>query len=114
MLTAVVVAVTAVLALSSTGAGAATSVTIGLKSFSITHSASTVKHGKITFHVVNHASIAHNFHIRKGTNGAVLAAHTPNLKGGKSANVSVTLAKGTYTVFCSIHPTTMHFLLKVT
>lgn len=114
MLTAVVVGTMGVLALTSTGAGAAASVNIGLKSFSITRSTSTVKHGAVTFHVVNHAKIAHNMHIRKGTSGAVLAAHTKNLAGGKSANLTVTLAKGTYTVYCSIHPTIMHFVLKVT
>ena len=115
MLTAVVVAAMAVLALSSTGAGAATSVTIGLKSFSITRSTSTVKHGKVTFHVVNHATIAHNFHIRKGTNGRG-AGGSHQEPGGRQRRrtVTVTLAKGTYTVYCSIHPTTMHFVLKVT
>jgi plastocyanin len=114
MLTAVVVGAMAVLAFSSTGAGAATSVTIGLKSFSITRSTSTVKHGKVTFHVTNHAKIAHNFHIRKGTSGAVLPAHTKNLAGGTSQTVTASLSKGTYTVYCSIHPTLMHFVLKVT
>ena len=54
-------------------ATAATTVNIGLRSFSISKSASSVRHGSITFHITNHATITHNFRIRVGTAGTVLA-----------------------------------------
>lgn len=94
-------------------ATASSSVSIGLHSFSISKSASSVPHGTVTFHIKNAATIVHNFRIRKGTAGAIVGK-SPNLAGGKAATVTVTLAKGTYTIFCSIHPTLMHTTFKVT
>jgi hypothetical protein len=58
-------------------ATAATTVNIGLRSFSISKSASSVRHGSITFHITNHATITHNFRIRVGTAGTVLARSGP-------------------------------------
>ena len=97
----------------SSAAAAGSSVTIGLKSFAISKSVGSVPHGTVTFKITNHATIAHNFRIRKGTAGAIVGK-SMNLAGGKSATVKVTLAKGSYTIFCSIHPTLMHTPFTVT
>jgi hypothetical protein len=97
----------------ASSATAASSVTIGLRSFSISKSVSSVPHGKITFHITNHATIAHNFRIRIGTAGKVLAK-SMNLGAGRTATVTVKLSARRYTIFCGIHPTLMHTSFRAT
>jgi hypothetical protein len=67
----------------------------------------------VTFHITNHATIAHNFRIRIGTAGRGLAK-SMNLGAGRTATVTVKLSARTYTIFCSLHPTTMHTSFRVT
>ena len=107
-----VVAAGAWVALASS-ASAASSVTIGLRSFAISKSVSSVPHGKVTFHITNHATIAHNFRIRIGTAGRVLAK-SMNLGAGRTATVTVKLSARTYTIFCGIHRSLMHTSFHVT
>ena len=111
-LATIVLAVGAWVALAPS-ATAASSVTIGLRSFSISKSASSVRHGSITFHITNHATITHNFRIRVGTAGTVLA-RLVNLGPGRSTNITVKLSARSYTIFCGIHPSLMHTSFRAT
>jgi hypothetical protein len=97
----------------ASSATAASSVTIGLRSFSISKSVSSVPHGKVTFHITNHATITHNFRIGIGTAGKVLA-RSVNLGPGRSTTVTVKLSARRYTIFCGIHPTLMHTAFRAT
>ena len=112
MLVTIVLAAGAWVAFASS-ATAASSVTIGLRSFAISKSASSVPHGNVTFHITNHATIAYNFRIRIGTAGRVLA-RSVNLGAGRTATVTVKLSARTYTIFCGLHPTLMHTSFRVT
>jgi Cupredoxin-like domain len=112
VLVTMVLAVGAWVAFASS-ATAATTVNIGLRSFAISKSASSVRHGNVTFHITNHATIAHNFRIRIGTTGRVLAKSV-NLGAGRSTNITVKLSARSYTIFCGIHPTMMHTSFRVT
>jgi cupredoxin-like protein len=112
VLVTIVLAVGAWVALASSAA-AATTVNIGLRSFSISKSVSSVPHGKVTFHITNRATIAHNFRIRVGTAGTVLA-RSVNLGPGRSTNITVKLSARSYTIFCGIHPTLMHTSFRAT
>jgi hypothetical protein len=112
MLVTIVLAAGAWVAFASS-ATAASSVTIGLRSFAISKSVSSVPHGNVTFHITNHATIAHNFRIRIGTAGRVLA-RSVNLGAGRTTTVTVKLSARTYTIFCGIHPTLMHTSFRVT
>lgn len=60
----------------------------------------SAKAGTVHISFTNQASIGHNLTIVKGTNGAQVAA-TPTFSGG-AKSLSVKLAPGTYTYFCSI------------
>ena len=82
MLVTLVLAAGAWVAFASS-ATAASSVSIGLRSFAISKSVSSVPHGTVTFHITNHATIAHNFRIRIGTAGKVLAK-SMNLGAGRT------------------------------
>ncbi|HSD01642.1 MAG TPA: cupredoxin domain-containing protein, partial [Gaiellales bacterium] len=86
----------------ASSATAASTVNVGLRSFSISKSVSSVPHGKVTFHITNHAAITHNFRIRVGKTGVVLA-RSVNLGPGRSTNVTVKLSARRYTIFCGIH-----------
>jgi hypothetical protein len=112
MLVTIVLAVGAWVAFASSAA-AASSVTIGLRSFAISKSASSVPHGNVTFHITNHATIAHNFRIRVRTAGTVLA-RSVNLGPGRSTNITVKLSARTYTIFCGLHPSLMRTSFRVT
>jgi hypothetical protein len=111
-LATVVLAAAAWVALASS-ATAAAPVTIGLHSYSISKSASSVPHGKVTFHITKHASITHNFRIRVGKTGGVLA-RSVNLGPGRSTTITVKLSARRYTIFCGIHPTLMHTAFRAT
>ena len=97
----------------ASSATAASTVNVGLRSFSISKSVSSVPHGKVTFHITNHAAITHNFRIRVGKTGVVLA-RSVNLGPGRSTNVTVKLSARRYTIFCGIHPTLMHTAFRAT
>ena len=76
--------------------GTTVNVTAGKPSeFSFTLSTKTVKHGPVTFKVKNSGSITHDFKI----DGKM----TPMLAPGKSATLTVTLAKaGNYPYECTV------------
>jgi plastocyanin len=58
------------------------------------------KAGTVSFAFTNKSPESHNFTIQKGTNGAIVGA-TPTFDGG-TKTLSVKLAPGTYTFFCSV------------
>ena len=60
----------------------------------------TAKAGTVKIAFTNGAPLSHNFTLQKGTNGAVIGA-TPTFQGG-TKTLSVKLAPGTYTFFCSV------------
>jgi uncharacterized cupredoxin-like copper-binding protein len=63
--------------------------------YKITLSTHKVKHGTVTFVVKNAGHTVHNLTIQGGK-------HTANLSPGKTAKLTVTLKKGSYTLYCSI------------
>ena len=111
-LATIVLAVGAWVALAPS-ATAASSVTIGLRSFAISKSVASVPHGMVTFHITNNATIAHNFRIRVGTTGKVLAK-SMNLGAHRTATVTVKLSARSYTIFCGLHPRLMHTSFRAT
>jgi plastocyanin len=60
----------------------------------------TAKAGTVKIAFTNKSPLSHNLTIQKGTNGAVVGA-TPTFDGGTKV-LSVKLAPGTYTFFCSV------------
>ena len=65
------------------------------KEFKFVLSRKTAPHGKVTFKVTNKGKIKHDFKIA--------GKKTTMLKPGKSASLTVTLAKGkTYTYICTV------------
>jgi plastocyanin len=60
----------------------------------------TAKAGTVSFAFTNKSPESHNFTIQKGTSGAVVGA-TPTFDGG-TKTLSVKLAPGTYTFYCSV------------
>jgi uncharacterized cupredoxin-like copper-binding protein len=79
------------------GATAEKGVTVQVqeKEFKITVSPQTVHAGTVTFVVKNAGKVPHNLTIQGGK-------ATPNINGGGSAKLTVTLKKGTYTLYCSV------------
>jgi predicted lipoprotein with Yx(FWY)xxD motif/plastocyanin len=65
-----------------------------------TRSSLTARAGTVTIRFTNSAPEAHNFTLQRGRSGAVLAA-TPTFQGG-TRSITVHLAPGTYTFFCSV------------
>ncbi|MGH2934585.1 MAG: cupredoxin domain-containing protein [Gaiellaceae bacterium] len=65
------------------------------KEFKIALSTRTVHAGTVTFVVKNVGKVAHNLTIQGGK-------ATPNIDGGGSAKLTVSLKKGTYTLYCSV------------
>lgn len=90
---------------SARAAGTTVNVTLGKPSeFGITLSAKSVKHGAITFKVTNKGAIGHDFKLcnKGGTANACTGKVTPVLTTGKSATLTVTVAKaGTYEYLCT-------------
>ena len=72
-----------------------TTVQVQEKEFAITLSKHTVPHGTVTFVVKNVGKVAHNLTIQGGK-------ATPNINGGGTAKLTVTLKKGSYTLYCSV------------
>ncbi|MEP6527461.1 MAG: hypothetical protein ABJA86_09875, partial [Nocardioidaceae bacterium] len=83
----------------SSSASQGTPVTAVEKEFSITLSPSTFSPGTYTFNVENQGSFAHNLTI-KGP--GVDSQATPTINGGESAQLTVTLQKGSYELWCSV------------
>ncbi|HYW28327.1 MAG TPA: plastocyanin/azurin family copper-binding protein [Gaiellales bacterium] len=83
----------------SSQASAGSTVNVTLKDFSITvASGSKLAPGSTTFHVTNEGPSAHNLTI----NGpGVSNSATPTFSPG-TQNLTVTLQKGTYELFCSV------------
>jgi len=65
------------------------------REYSIKLSTAKVHAGKVTFDVKNAGKVTHNLTIQGGK-------HTPNIGPGKTATLTVTLKKGSYTLYCSI------------
>ncbi len=60
----------------------------------------TATTGTVQIAFTNRASVGHNFTLQKGTSGPVVGA-TPTFSGA-TKTLSVKLAPGTYTYFCSV------------
>jgi plastocyanin len=76
--------------------------------FTITVAKKSVKAGKYTF-VIQDKSSAHNWHITgPGVNKKT------SVSGTGTQRITVTLKKGTYTIVCDPHASTMRTTLKVT
>lgn len=63
--------------------------------YKITLSTHKVHHGVVTLVVKNAGHIAHNLTIQGGK-------HTANINPGKTVKLTVTLKKGSYTLYCSV------------
>ena len=90
---------------SAAAAGRATSQQLAVAaspngSLAFTKNRLTAKAGTVTVKFTNNSPLAHNLTIQKGTNGAVLGA-TPTFTGG-TKTLTVKLAPGTYTFYCSV------------
>jgi uncharacterized cupredoxin-like copper-binding protein len=83
-----------------TPAPAAHTVPVSESEFKITLPAKKLAPGKVTFAVRNVGKIPHDLVVSgPGVSGA---AKTPLLPAGQSAKLSVTLAAGSYTLYCSV------------
>ena len=65
------------------------------KEYKITLASTKVKAGAVTFVVRNVGKIPHNLAIQGGK-------RTPDINAGQSAKLTVTLKKGSYTLYCAI------------
>ncbi len=81
-------------------AGPAHTVSVSETEFKIALPAPKVGPGKITFAVKNIGKIPHDLAV-SGAGGSG-TAKTPLIGPGKSAKVTVTLAAGSYTLYCSV------------
>ena len=93
---AALVAVLAVtpLAVARMHAAAATTVTVKASEFKFVLSTKTARHGVTIFKVTNKGKTAHDFKIA--------GKKTPLIGPGKSASITVTLKRGTYTYICTV------------
>lgn len=89
--------------------------------FAFKLSTKSVKAGTVTFKVTNRGALAHTFKIcssaKGGTANACVGKVTKSVAKGKSATLSVKLAKGTHEYLCTVpgHAASgMKGLLKVT
>ena len=81
-------------------APAAHAVPVSETEFKITLPAETLAPGKVTFTVRNAGKIQHDLVVTGS--GVTGATKTPLLNAGQSAKLTVTLAAGTYTLYCSV------------
>jgi uncharacterized cupredoxin-like copper-binding protein len=72
----------------------ATAVTVTASEFKFKLSKTSVRHGSVTFTVVNKGKLAHDFKIA--------GKKTPLLKPGKSAKLTVTLKAGKAAYLCTV------------
>ena len=84
----------AVVAAPAAAAGAATKVTVTATEFHFKLSAASVKHGAVTFVLVNKGTIGHDFQIA--------GKKTPVIGPGKTAKLTVTLKPGKYPYSCTV------------
>ncbi|MGI8506510.1 MAG: plastocyanin/azurin family copper-binding protein [Solirubrobacteraceae bacterium] len=87
----------------SAGGGAAGGLSIAADpsgKLAFTKKTLSAKAGTVEIDFTNKAPLSHNLTIQKGTSGATVGA-TPTLDGG-SKTLTVKLAPGTYTFFCSV------------
>jgi uncharacterized cupredoxin-like copper-binding protein len=83
-----------------TPAAAAHTVAVSEAEFKITLPAQKLAPGKVTFEVQNAGKIQHDLVVSgPGVSGT---AKTPLLKSGQTARLVVTLAAGTYTLYCNV------------
>ena len=64
------------------------------KEFKFTLTTKTVRHGKVTFRFTNRGRLKHDFKIA--------GKKTPLIGPSKSASITVTLKRGTYTYICTV------------
>jgi uncharacterized cupredoxin-like copper-binding protein len=64
------------------------------KEFKFTLTTKTVRHGKVTFKFTNKGRLKHDFKIA--------GKKTPLVGPNKSASITVTLKRGTYTYICTV------------
>ncbi len=88
---------TGLLAAAATPAAAATTITAGLSEWAIVFSSTTLPSGDVQINVTNNGSITHNLALQ-----ADQSKTTPNLDGGTSATLNLTLGAGTHTFICTI------------
>ena len=82
-------------------AGPATTVQVRESEFKIVPAPATVPAaGKVTFVVTNAGKIQHDLTLEGA--GVSASTKTPLISSGKSAKLTVTLAAGTYTLYCSV------------
>jgi uncharacterized cupredoxin-like copper-binding protein len=84
----------------ATAAPAGHTVAVSEKEFKITAPPQKVPPGKVTFDVTNAGKIGHDL-VVSGP-GVTGAAKTALLNPGQSAKLTVTLAAGSYTLYCSV------------
>ena len=81
-------------------AGPAATVQVRESEFKIAAPATVAKAGTVTFVVENAGKIQHDLALQGA--GVPASAKTPLISPGKSAKLTVTLAAGTYTLYCSV------------
>lgn len=69
-------------------------VAISGKEYSFTPSSISVSHGTVTFRLSNRGTIGHDLNVDGKT--------TPVINPGKTATITVSLKKGTYTFICTV------------
>jgi uncharacterized cupredoxin-like copper-binding protein len=84
---------------SSPASEAGTPVNVTEKEFAITLPKTTFAAGAYTFKVTNEGKFPHNFTIE---GPGVDKKASPTRQGGQSGEVTVTLQKGSYEIFCSV------------
>jgi uncharacterized cupredoxin-like copper-binding protein len=79
------------------GAGekAAKTIAVQEKEYKITLAATTVAHGTVAFKVTNVGKIQHDLAVQG-------SKRTPLISPGKTATLTVTLKRGTYTLYCTV------------
>jgi uncharacterized cupredoxin-like copper-binding protein len=81
-------------------AGPAVTVQVRESEFKIAAPASVAKAGAVTFVVENAGKIQHDLAVQGA--GVSASTKTPLIAPGKSAKLTVTLAAGTYTLYCTV------------
>jgi len=84
----------------STASVVTTKVTVTQTDYALALSTTSVPLGKVKFVVHNSSSIAHKFSVKgKGVSASISGL----IKPGKTKSLTVTVKKGTYKVWCSLH-----------
>jgi uncharacterized cupredoxin-like copper-binding protein len=75
-------------------ATATTTITVTMKEFKFTLSKTRVKHGTVTFKLINKGHVQHDF--------AIAGKKSPKIKPGKTGKLTVTLKKGKIAYKCTL------------